>query len=326
MSKNSKCDAENCLRDLLPANAEEIIQNIACIKSQGFVPAAFFDYDGTIIDGDVTEGTVPLGNTQNPPPTNPGLDEILIGLGYSSCFPSGSFREFRHQYDTMYETNRAQGLALALTIFNGVSVRSIEKVVKETYKSAYAKYFWKTMAELLFCLANLGVVNIIITASPTIFVTQVQKYLPINEVLGVDVAIIKDKLTNKITKLPYNLEKRRTIIDFLEKNPKIVPVLGAGNTVNGDYPFLSYLLGLGAPGYFVLDPASTGEANRVIGLGLTPIFVTEHFSGFDYLIRPSKAQPYDNNNSCGCRGNNTCGSCYPIIPLEIYTKGEISAR
>lgn len=94
------------------------------------------DYDGTIIDTDVTEGS---NNTK-------GLDQVLIELGYSPCFHPTEYQKFSDQYSTIYNINRDQGLAYAITIFNGVCVSDILKVTDYAYTTTYKFYYWTEVA------------------------------------------------------------------------------------------------------------------------------------------------------------------------------------
>ena len=304
----------NCLASILPqADAEKLLKQIKQVKAMGLTPSTFMDFDGTIVQGDVVEGT---------PFT--GLDEILIGLGFSSCFPAGDFARFKHQYDTMYGANSNQGLALGLTVFNGANVNEIEEAVLTQYKEVYSKFFWQKMVDLLNCLRSLGVKNYVVTASPTIFIRAAKSFLSIDGVYGVDVEISNGALTNKITAIPYNLGKRSAVESILAKNKSLVPVLGAGNTINGDYPMLSLILGLGGSGIFVLDPPNYSMADEVLGLGLIPLLVE--------ALAPQPPFTPSPKCHCSCKPIRcSCDkpgffSCDPIIPKDIYTVGEIAVR
>jgi len=182
------------------------------------------------------------------------------------------------------------------------------------------------MKILLNWLHCLGVKNFILSASPTIFVEGIKEFLPVEKVIGIDVEIEDGKLTNIVTVLPYNLGKRQIVENILEKNCNLKPIIGVGNSINNDYPFLSLLLGLGAVSAFVLDPSNNDQNNQnnIIALGLTPIFVQQHV----VEIPDPSVQQFMNMQSI-CINKNCCDgnkSCFPIIPFQIYKFGEISAR
>lgn len=102
-------------------------------------------------------------------------------------------------------------MSLALSIFNGAKVEQVLDVVEKAYRQIYSGYSWQRMVVLLELLHSLGVKNYLITASSSIFVDEIRKYLPIYGIIGVDVAIYQDRLTNGITQLPYNLGKRQIV-------------------------------------------------------------------------------------------------------------------
>lgn len=149
------------------------------------------------------------------------------------------------------------------------------------------------------------------------------KYLPITGVLGVDVKIKNEKLTNKITRLPYSLGKRDVLRCFLKENPKYVPVFGMGDSVNGDYPFLTYIAGLGGISSFVIKPSTSQETITLINnLALVPFYVTGHI-GDNNL--PSNRGPEINPqlSSKNCQNNALISFCMPRIPFCLYLQGQI---
>lgn len=303
------------LEQLLPAKTfDGLYRQLKRAKKECKTPVTFWDFDGTIIDGDVTEGLVLISITQ-----------VLIDLGLSSCFSPGTFPELQKQL-IQYNVNRAQGLALPLTIFNGLEVKIIHNVARQLFDDTYFQFYWKKCVQLLKYLNILGVKNYIVTASPTLFVEPVKYQLPITEVIGVEVKYNKNKygeniLTNKIIQLPYNLEKRKLIENFLLKNDDYLPILGVGNTINGDYPFLTFLAGEGAELLYVLDPANSSVEKQelVRNLGMEPFLVSEHViepPNSKYKLELVKIKTHGKNNTI----------CMPEIPFNFYQMGEISAR
>lgn len=85
--------------------ADKVLRSAQKAKTHGHKHVAFFDCDGTIIDGDVTEGSSAF----------PGLNELLITLltsvKYSPCFTETEYQKFFDQYLAMYNINRNQGLS-----------------------------------------------------------------------------------------------------------------------------------------------------------------------------------------------------------------------
>lgn len=298
--------AEERLRSLLGWNADKVLRRIAKAKRHGKTPVFFTDYDDTVINGDVAESLV----------------EVLIDLGYSQCLAPGEFEKGLKQFQTQYLTNRAQGLAYVLSIFSGADVCRIRQVVAAAYQLMYRYKHWEKMVQLLCVLRELGVCNWVVTASPTLFVEGVKEHLAVDHVSGVEVQIHKDQLTNKATQVPFALGKRVLLEKLLRKNKNLYPVLSAGNTVENDYPFQSLLLGLNVPGLFVLPPTRTPEdAAEAANLGLIPFPVDKTESG------PVLTLPEFLLTQCElhCRSKNCCYACHPIIPYEIYERGQIAS-
>ena len=121
---------DSVVRDVLAAAAKV---KSACPEA---TPMAFWDFDGTIIKGDVSEGLVENGVQRFK-----GLIEETIDAGLSSVYPAeGGWAQYR---DKDYPRMKEIGLWLAwpynAQIYAGRTVKELDDFCERKYEEVYKK-------------------------------------------------------------------------------------------------------------------------------------------------------------------------------------------
>jgi len=222
----------------------------ACTRGCVFISA--WDFDGTILKGDASEGLI-----ENDKMGYPGLLQMSIEAGYSSVYSKQDFKRFWRDYQDM---DRKQGHIPAYTylpkILKGARFGDVQKFAARYYATVLQSYYFKSSIEIFQSLRQSGVTPYIISAAPHVFVSSAGPTLYIDEkqIFGIAVAVNADgTLTDRvIDPIPYaeGKAKRLSMIVDQEKarSKKPVYVLAAfGNSYHTDSKFLLWTLGQKTP-------------------------------------------------------------------------------
>lgn len=217
----------------------------ACTRGCGFISA--WDFDGTILKGDASEGLI-----ENDKISYPGLLQKSIEAGYSSVYSKQDFQRFWRDYQDM---DKKLGHIPAYTylpkILKGTRFGDVQKFAASYYATVLQPYYFKSSIEIFRTLRQSGVTPYVISAAPHVFVSSAGPTLSIDEkqIFGIAVAVNPDgTLTDRVIEpIPYaeGKAKRLSMIVDQEKarSKKPVYVLAAfGNSYHTDSKFLLWTL------------------------------------------------------------------------------------
>ncbi len=224
---------------------KELEQSPACKRGCVFLSA--WDFDGTILHGDASEGLTTNGQV-----AYLGLAQKAIEAGFSKTYSKQDFQKFWRDYEEMDKT---QGHIPAYTylpkMLQGSSAAEVKQLAARYYAETLQPYYFAASVELFAKLREGGVIPYIISAAPHVFVCAAGPTLSIDEqhIFGIEVTVAQDgRLTDQVVlPVPYaeGKAKRLSMIVAAEKarTQKPVFVLAAfGNSYHTDSAFLRWTL------------------------------------------------------------------------------------
>lgn len=188
-------------------------------------PAAFLDFDGTLIEGDITEGKKGSHNAYM------GLLDLAILGGTIPGFsgPEG-LRSFWHKYENEFPRQEEAYLWAAQLVANLSTEedKNLKDFIKHHLKEIVSKYLFSFTHDLLeFCRSE-GIVPIVVSASPHYFVQELSSCMPLahENLFGLNGKMHEGSYVDSILHDAEGKEKR--VVSLCEKRP-LYPLLGMGN-------------------------------------------------------------------------------------------------
>lgn len=219
---------------------------------EGCVFLSAWDFDGTILKGDASEGL-----SEDNHVVYPGLAQKSIEAGFSGLYKKTEFQKFWHDYEEM---DQKQGHIPAYTYLpktmKGTKADEIKKFAGNYYATVLKPYYFESSIDIFQKLKQSGVIPYVISAAPHVFVSSSGPTLGIDEqhIFGIELALTKDGvLTDRvIDPIPYaeGKAKRLAMIVDQEKarSKKSVYVLASfGNSYHTDSGFLKWTLAQSFP-------------------------------------------------------------------------------
>jgi len=227
-----------------------ILGNVAKLKAArpDAVPMAFWDFDGTVIKGDVSEGLDEDGVQKFK-----GLIEetILAGLSTTYKGPEGWIRYRDRDYPRMKEIGRWLAWPYNGQIYKGVSAAKLDDFCHRKYEETYRHWYFASSIRIMRALEKAGVENYVVSASPEIFVRNADRTLglPRERLRAIRIAIDAGYLTTKIIyPVPYDAGKVENVRELVLARPHGVAVAGFGNSYSTDAEFMKYIVTQPLPG------------------------------------------------------------------------------
>ena len=227
-----------------------ILGNVAKLKAArpDAVPMAFWDFDGTIIKGDVSEGLDEDGVQKFK-----GLIEetILAGLSTTYKGPEGWIRYRDRDYPRMKEIGRWLAWPYNGQIYKGVPAAKLDDFCHRKYDDVYCHWYFASSIKIMQALEKAGVENYVVSASPEIFVRNSDRTLglPRERLRAIRIAIDAGYMTTKIIyPVPYDHGKVENVRELVLARPHGVAVAGFGNSYSTDGEFLKYIVTHSLPG------------------------------------------------------------------------------
>ena len=228
----------------------EVLANVAKIKAANpdAKPMAFWDFDGTILKGDITEGLEENGEKKFA-----GLIEETVKAGLSPVY-SGEKGWLQYR-DVDYPRMNAIGRWLAwpynAQVFEGVEESAIVRFSEAKVESVYRKWYFASSIAIWRALEKAGVENYVVSASPEVFVKAAAKSLGVesSRVRAIRVEVEGGRMTTKVVHpVPYGEGKVENVRQLLLARPNGVAVAGFGNSYSTDGAFLRYIVSQPLPG------------------------------------------------------------------------------
>jgi len=232
------------LLDRVLAVREALIENGAS-PNAAFITV--WDFDGTILDGDCSEGLARNGSV-----VYPGLAELAIENGLSPLYSNkGGFDAFWHDYRTLDERmGHWIAYPFIVQMLRGGSVDQLVELAEHTFANVYQPHYFAGSMYILNGLQKAGIEVHIISASAERFVEGAAKTLNIHPdfIHGIRV-IEKDGLMTEELVYPvtWHEGKRLHLQSILAQRSQLEPgreiyvIGGFGNSYNTDGPFMAWI-------------------------------------------------------------------------------------
>ncbi|MCB1169181.1 MAG: haloacid dehalogenase-like hydrolase [Leptospiraceae bacterium] len=251
----------------------ETRDSLASQCSDGCIFLTFWDFDGTMLKGDCSEGLREDGEL-----VYRGLVELTIEAGFSSEFRRNEAARFEEEYRRRDETRGHRDAYTFLTTqYGGANPEEITAFAEKRFREVYQTYYFRSSLEIWNGLSEAGIQNHIISASPHFFVLGAGPTLsvPPERINGVRLKMRDGKLLPvldpPLTYAEGKTSKLKEIVHRIQKeNPdKKVFVLAAfGNSYHTDGDFLTYVQNLSLP---------AGKTSAIMINGGAP---PEEYAGF----------------------------------------------
>jgi phosphoserine phosphatase len=229
----------------------QILQTRAAIlKSTGDTNAiflAFWDFDGTTLKGDCSEGLRENGKV-----VYPGLAQLAIEHGLSKIYPrEGGFEKFWNDYTNM-DARIGHWLAypFILQMLRGAEAGDVQQLSRDYFSGTLSNYLRASSVRIIRELERGGVQSHILTASAELFVQGASASLgiPTNHIHGIEVRIRDGCLTEELVyPVTWNIGKRQKVQEVVAELGRMQPgqsvfvLAGFGDSYNTDGPFLKFI-------------------------------------------------------------------------------------
>ena len=220
----------------------ETKEMIEKIEGSDSLFVAFWDFDGTIIKGDCSEGLEIEGQE-----VFKGLARMCIDQGFSKIYEPGSYDRFFTEYRRLEEeVDTITSYTYMPRIFAGASVASISEFSKNYFDTVLKQFYFQSSIQILDALRKGGIDSYVISASADFFVKGASESVQIDseKMVGIRLVYENGKLTDEliypVTFSDGKTETMQQIVQQLrEKTGKKVFVLaGFGDSYRTDGPFL----------------------------------------------------------------------------------------
>lgn len=207
---------------------------------------AFWDFDGTILKGDCSEGL-----KEKDKEVFKGLVELGILKGYAKDYKGEEgVNAFWKKYQELEAIDKKVAYVFLPKIFEGNDESVMQNLAKEHFKETLQKYYFPSSIRILEKLKEVGVQSYIISASATFFVKGSVGTTPVSpdSIYGIEMKIENGKiLPTEIPPVTYAEGKREKIQQIVEnilkekKADKVFVLAGFGNSYHTDSAFLKYI-------------------------------------------------------------------------------------
>ena len=229
----------------------EIVANVKKIKtvSPDAVPMAFWDFDGTIICGDISTGHAVDGRQ-----VYRGMIAYSAEAGFSSVFKDGAAAE--EYLGGMYrklgkDIGRWISWPSLGQVFHGADAVKLEEHCRDYARRVLKDWYFTSSLRIMRALENAGVENHIISGSPDIFVKAAGAAagVPRLKSVGIRQRIAGGRLTTRLEyPLSMNEGKVECVREVMNACPGAVAVAAFGNSYWTDGPFMRYVAECRLPG------------------------------------------------------------------------------
>ena len=252
----------------------DILANVAKVKAADpqAVPMAFWDFDGTLIAGDLEVGCTHRGE----PILYPGIIRRAIEEGLIPIYDrKDGWRKFwEEDYLRMSQIGRWLAWPYLAQMLNGISVRELDAFCAREFEKIYRKWYYASSVKMLRALESAGVENYVVSAGPELYIRNASDSLglPRERFRGIRVEIVGGRVTTRLVHpVPSGEGKVENLRDLVLERPHGVAVAGFGNSYSTDGAFLRYVACQPS-----LPGRAKGTAVMINGGKVVPGY-TEHF-------------------------------------------------
>lgn len=208
---------------------------------------AFWDFDGTILKGDCSEGLI-----ENDKQIFLGLVELGIRNGFCSEFRGDEgVLAFWKKYRDMEEVDKREAYLFLPRIFHGTKESQIRELAKKHFQTTLQRYYFPDSIYIFEKLREANIESHIVSASANFFVKGIEDTLPINpdRIYGIETEIENGVVTKKeihpVTYAEGKREKIKQVVQSIlseKQAEQVVLLAGFGNSFHTDGPFLKYIV------------------------------------------------------------------------------------
>jgi len=226
-------------------HTRDAIQKISGDTNAVFL--AFWDFDGTTMKGDCSEGL-----KEGDQAVYPGLAQLAIEHGFSEIYtPEGGFEKFWNDYTNM-DAHVGHWLAYPFIpqMLRGAKADDILQLSRRHFSTTLSNYLRAASVHIIRALENGGVESHILSASADLFVKGASECLgiPTNHIHGIELRIRDGRLTEELVyPVTWNIGKREKVkevtatIEREQPGKRVFVLAGFGDSYNTDGPFLKFI-------------------------------------------------------------------------------------
>ncbi len=222
------------------------IGNKTLCEDNNCIFLSFWDFDGTILKGDCSEGLKENGKEMYK-----GLVELGVLKGFAKDYKGQTGVDLLLKKYIELEANDKKEAYLYLPrIFAGNEDQVIRNFAREYFKETLQNYYFPSSIRILEKLKEEGVKSYIISASADFFVDGSYGTMPVemDSIHGITMKIETGKITQEeippVTYAEGKREKIEQIVASIRREKKAMHVFilaGFGNSFGTDGPFLKYI-------------------------------------------------------------------------------------
>jgi len=250
-----------------------VLENVAKMRAAdpAAVPMAFWDFDGTIIRGDIGDGLQIDGKE-----AYRGLvDEVILG-GFNPIYSGeDGVRQWRDDYRRMAKIGPWLSQGFDSQMFAGVSAEELDAFCVKTIEAGrYSDWYFASSMAIWKAMADAGVENYVVSASIEALMRNTASTLgiPRDRIRATRVVLEGGRWTTKVVQpIPYGEGKVDAVQDIVRARPHGVAIAAFGNSYSTDAPFLRYVATQPS-----LPGGAKGTAMMINGGKTVPGF-SEHF-------------------------------------------------
>ena len=227
-----------------------IAESVARLKAADpdAVPMAFWDFDGTIIKGDIGYGfTDSDGNGY------PSIIEHTIRAGFSSVYSGeDGFRAWGRDYARMEQIGHWLSHAFDAQMYAGAETAALDaSCTRWIAEKGIRKWYFASSVAIWKELEKLGVENYVVSANiePLVRNAAPSLGIPRGRVRATRVVETGGRLTTRVVyPILYGEGKVEAVRELVLARPRGVAVAGFGNSYSTDGNFLRYIATQKLPG------------------------------------------------------------------------------
>ena len=212
---------------------------------------AFWDFDGTILHGDLTEGK----DSDDISSSYVGLLEDCTRSGYIPEINSEkSFLDFKKFLDDLLkkDKNLAYFEMARILEVNEESKEKLKKFCYEKIKTNLSKFFYQETVDFMNYIKDLGIEQSIVSLSPELFIKEAAKFLPVKPDLAFGLNP-KEDIVMDILQYPKgkSLKIEKIYKSYEELNIPCKTIFAAGNEWYSDGSMIELAYNSGGIGLFI---------------------------------------------------------------------------
>jgi phosphoserine phosphatase len=248
--------------EALGARIEKLrrVDDVDDVDEKGIL-AVFWDLDGTILKGDITEGLAAQGDDLG----YKGLADLVIEAGFLEGY-SGlkGVAQFRHEYahrSNVHELPSFAWLGQRFLQIQESRMAELQSFCRQWIGAVYKHYVFQFSWQMMQYLQEKQLRQFIISASPHIFLTELYTILPVNKEDIYGLYKPSEKLSFP---LQYGVGKAARVRSLVETGA-IVPAFACGNHWASDGSMMQICIDRGGACVFIngRDPVMCDDQTAV---------------------------------------------------------------